>query len=197
VIGAPEEIGDFLHGMRDGGPLRDRPKHFRRAEGWTVVLPLERMPGRNNEHRHVLRIGLRDASEGVLDAGPVLRGEHPDLASAADAREAVRDADAHPLLPAQDRADVELGAGVDERIARIAGKELGSLSLQDFGHHLRAIHYVCLSYVESDGVGFSTSAVRDRPGYSAAASISMRTLSLTISRRGASRGASKRAERTR
>ncbi len=50
---------------------------------------------------------------------------------------AVRDADADALLPAQDGADVERGAGLDQRIARIAGEELRAFALEDFGDDVR------------------------------------------------------------
>ncbi len=50
---------------------------------------------------------------------------------------AVGDADADALLPAQDRTDVERGAGLDQRIARIAGEEFGALALEDFGDDVR------------------------------------------------------------
>jgi hypothetical protein len=77
--------------------------------------------------------GLGHAREGVLDAGAGLGCEHAVAPAAADARIAVRDAHADALLPAQDGADVELGTGLDQRVARIAGEELGALPPEDFG----------------------------------------------------------------
>ena len=61
--------------------------------------------------------------------GPPGRRRH--CAGRKDARIAVRDADADALLPAQDGADVELGAGLDQRL-RIAGEEFGTLALENF-----------------------------------------------------------------
>ena len=86
-----------------------------------------------DQHRDILGIGLGDAGERVLDAGAGLRGEHAVALAALDAGVAVRDADADALLPAQDGADIERGARLDQRIARIAGQELRALALEDFG----------------------------------------------------------------
>ena len=52
----------------------------------------------------------------------------------------VREADADALLPAQNRTDVERGAGLDQRVAGIAGEELRSLAPEDFGDDGGAIH---------------------------------------------------------
>ena len=50
--------------------------------------------------------------------------------------------DADPLLPAEDRADVERGAAFDQRIARIGGKEIGALAAEDFCDDVGAVHGV-------------------------------------------------------
>jgi hypothetical protein len=47
---------------------------------------------------------------------------------AANARIAVCNAYADALLTAQDGPDVELGTGLDQRIARIAAEKLGTLA---------------------------------------------------------------------
>ena len=71
----------------------------------------------------------------------MLSGEDTVLASLANARETVGHRDAGALLAAEDRADVDLGAGVDQRIARVAGEELGALALQHFRNELRTVHW--------------------------------------------------------
>src|SRR5262249_25033989 len=94
----------------------------------------------NHQHRHVLGVGLGDAGKGVLDAGAGLRREHAVAPAALDAAVAVGHADADALLPAQDRPDVERGAGLDQRIARIAGEKLRALALENLGNDFGAVH---------------------------------------------------------
>jgi hypothetical protein len=113
---------------------------FGGAECRRDVLAFRGKAGRDHQHRHILRIGLRHAGEGILDAGAMLGGEDAVLLARADAAEAVGHADAHAFLPAKDRPDVELGAGVDQRIARIAGEKLGSFALEDFCDDIGALH---------------------------------------------------------
>ena len=78
--------------------------------------------------------------EGVLDTRPGLCGEYAVALAALDAAIAVGDADADAFLPAQDRTNVERGAGLDDLIARIAGKELGTFALENFGNNFGAVH---------------------------------------------------------
>ena len=77
--------------------------------------------------------------------GPCLGGEYAILLAALDAGIAVGHADADALLPAQDGPDVERGAGLDQRIARIAGEELGSLAPENFGDDGGAVHVLARS----------------------------------------------------
>jgi len=70
----------------------------------------------------------------------VLRREHAVLPPLADARETIRHRDARALLAAEDRTNVDLGARVDQRIARVAGKELRPLALQHLCNELRTFH---------------------------------------------------------
>ena len=66
--------------------------------------------------------------KGVLDSRPRLRCKHAVLSAATDTRIAIGNADADTLLTTQDGADVEGGAGLDQRIARIAAEKLGTLA---------------------------------------------------------------------
>ncbi len=141
VIGAAEQVRQLGGRMGHGGPFGDRAERLGGAEGRPLVLPLERIAGRNHQQRHILAEGLGDAGKGILDAGALLDGEHAVLLAAADAREAVGDADADALLAAQDGADIELGAGVDHRITRIAGEEFRPLALEDLGDDVGTIHF--------------------------------------------------------
>src|SRR6516225_2329348 len=126
--------------MRHGGPLGDAAVDVGSPEGRADILPLRREASRNDQHRHVLGKRLRDAREGILDAGAVLRGEDPVLHPAADARIAVRHADTDTLLPAEDRPYVDLGTGLDQRIARIAGQEGRTLAPENLGDDVGAVH---------------------------------------------------------
>jgi len=106
----------------------------------------QRQPGRNDKERDVLGKGLGNARKGVLDAGTGLGGEYAVALAALDTGIAVRQADADALLPAQNRTDVERGAGLDQRVARIAGEELRSLAPKDFGDDGGAVHGCNLSF---------------------------------------------------
>ena len=98
------------------------------------------MPGGNHQHWHILGIGLGNARKGVLDPRPLLGGEHAVLLASPDAGKAVRHADADPLLPAQDGSYVERGAGLDQRVARIAGQELCPFAPKNLGKDVSAVH---------------------------------------------------------
>src|SRR5215510_6586286 len=126
--------------MGERGPLGDRPVDVGGAEYRPHVLSRQRQPGRNDQQRDVLGKGLGDARKGVLDAGSGLGGENAVALAALDAGVAVRQADADALLPAQNRTDVERGAGLDQRVAGIAREELRSLAPEDFGDDGGAIH---------------------------------------------------------
>jgi hypothetical protein len=89
--------------VRQRRPLGDGAVDVGGAEYRPQILPRQRQPRRDQQHRHVLGIGLRDAWERVLDAGAGLRREHAVHLGALDAAIAVRQADADALLPAQDR----------------------------------------------------------------------------------------------
>ena len=126
--------------MRAGRPFGDRRVDLGGVENRVAVLAVEPLAARQDQHRHVFRIGLGDAGKGVLDAGPGLGREHADAPSAVDPAVAVGEADPDPLLAAQDGADADRRAGLDQRVARVAGEELGPLALEDFGDCLGAVH---------------------------------------------------------
>ena len=142
VIGAPHQVRQFVHVMRQRRPLGHRAIDVGGAEHGPHILPRQRQPAGDDKQRHVLRIGLRDAGEGIFDARSGLGGEHAILLAAFDARITVGDADADAFLPAQDRADVDCRTGFDHRIARIAGQEFGTLTLENFGNDRSAVHGV-------------------------------------------------------
>jgi hypothetical protein len=106
----------------------------------------QRQPGRNDQERDVLGKGLGDAGKRVLDAGTGLGGEYAVALAMPDTGIAVRQANADALLPAQNRTDVERGAGLDQRITGIAGEELRSLAPKDFGDDGGAVHGCNLSF---------------------------------------------------
>ena len=128
VIGAAHQVGQLLDRMRQRRPLGDRPVDLGSAEDRPDILSRQRQPGRNDQERDVFGKGLGDAGKGVFDAGPGLGGEYAVALAALDTGIAVREADADALLPAQNRTDVERGAGLDQRVAGIAGEELRSLA---------------------------------------------------------------------
>jgi hypothetical protein len=68
--------------------------------------------------------------------------EHAVLSAAPDAGKTVRHAHADALLSAQDRPDVELRAGFDQGIARIAGKKRRPLAPEDFRNDIGPLHGV-------------------------------------------------------
>ena len=134
LVSAAHQVGKFLHRMGQRRPLGDRPVHVGGAEYRAYVLPRQRQPGRNHQQRDVLGKRLGNAGERILDAGARLRCEHAIALAALDAGVAIRQADAHALLPAEDRANVERGAGLDEGVARITGEKLRTLASEDFGN---------------------------------------------------------------
>jgi hypothetical protein len=140
VIGAPHQVGQFLHVMRQRRPLGHRAIDVGGAKHRTHILATERQAAGNHQERHILGIGLGDAGKGILDARPGLRGEYAVRFAAFDPRIAVSDADADALLPAQDRTDVDGGAGLDDRIAWVTRQEFGPLALENVGNHCSAIH---------------------------------------------------------
>src|SRR5262249_38325377 len=106
------------------------------------VMTCERQRRRHDHHRHILGEGLCDAREGILDARPGLRGEDTVALAAADARVPIRDSDADALLPAQNGADIERGARLDQRIARVAGEKARAFALENLGDQSSAVHGV-------------------------------------------------------
>src|SRR5262244_4551951 len=126
--------------MGERRPLGDRPVDVGGAEYRPDILSRQRQPGRNDQQRDVLGKGLGNAGKGVLDARSGLGGEYAVALAALDTGIAVRQADADALLPAENRTDVERGAGLDQRIAGIAGEKLRSLAPEDFGDDGGAIH---------------------------------------------------------
>ena len=72
--------------------------------------------------------------------GPACAANTPFFLPRRMRRIAVGDADADALLPAQDRPDVDRGAGLDQRVARIAGQKFRALALEDFGNDSGAVH---------------------------------------------------------
>src|SRR5262249_58932773 len=123
VIGAAHQVGQLLNRMRQRRPLSDRPVDVGGAEYRPDILSRQRQPGRNDQQRDVLGKGLGNARKGVLDARSGLGGEYAVALAALDTGIAVRQADADALLPAENRTDVERGAGLDQRIAGIAGED--------------------------------------------------------------------------
>ncbi len=113
-----------------------------RPERRLDILAVERVAGRNDEYRHVLAERLGDAGIGVLDPRPVLGREHAVLFSLPDARKPVGDADPDALLAAQDGPDIERRAGLDQRVARVAGKKFRPLAPEDLRNDIRAVHNV-------------------------------------------------------
>src|SRR5262249_25639944 len=126
--------------MRERRPLGDRPVDVGSAEDRPDILSGQRQPGRNDQERDVLRKGLGDAGKGIRDAGSSLGGEYAVALTVLDTGIAVGQADADALLPAQNRTDVERGAGLDQRVAGIAREEFRSLAPEDFGDDGGAVH---------------------------------------------------------
>jgi hypothetical protein len=140
LIGAAHQVGEFLHRMGQRRPFGDRPVHLGGAEHRPHILPRQRQAGRNHEQRDVLGKSPGNAGEGVLDTRARLRGEYAVAFAALDAGVTVRQADADALLPAEDWAYVEGGAGLDQRVARIAGEKLRAFAPENFGDHGGAVH---------------------------------------------------------
>ena len=72
--------------------------------------------------------------------GPAWAPNTPFFLPRFDAAIAVGDADADALLPAEDRANVDRRAGLDDLIARIAGEKFSALDLEDLGNDFGAVH---------------------------------------------------------
>src|SRR5262249_39067438 len=110
------------------------------AEYRPHVLSRQRQPGRKHQQRDVLGKCLGNARKRILDARPRLRGKYAVALAALDAGIAVRHADADAFLPAENRANVERGAGLDQRVAWIAGEKLCALASEDFRDNGRPVH---------------------------------------------------------
>ena len=63
LIGAPHQVGQLLHVVRQRRPFGHRTVDVGGAERRLDVLLRQRQPGRDHQHRHVLGVGLRDARE--------------------------------------------------------------------------------------------------------------------------------------
>ena len=125
------------------GPFRHGPEDVSGAEDGMVVVLLQRVASRNDEHRHIFREGLRHAGEGVLNTRPLLDNEYAILAPAHHTCEPVGDADADALLPTENGTDVDLGRRIDQWVARIAGEKLRAFPPEDFCDDISPVH-ACL-----------------------------------------------------
>ena len=112
---------------------------------------MAREPGGQHNNRHGIGICLRDAAEGILRARAVLHREDADLIAGGDAADRVCHVQARPLLAHDDRADIRLGGRLDDRVDRIANKELHPFALENLGNGVDDLHGVpSLSAVRDD-----------------------------------------------
>jgi hypothetical protein len=140
LIGAPQQVRQFLRRVRQRRPFGHRPKNLGGAECRPHILPGQRHAAGNDQKRDVLGKRLRHPGKGVLDAGPHLGGEDAVALAALDPGKAIGDADADALLPAQDRPDIKCRAGLDHRVTWIARQEFGAFALEDFGDNFGSVH---------------------------------------------------------
>src|SRR5439155_2338041 len=96
------------------------------------------------------------APEGVFRSRAVLHGEDPDALPGRDPAHGVGHVEPGPLLADDDRADVGLRGGLDDRVDRVADEEFHALALENFRDSRRCLHGL-LSRFKLPGV-----AARDR-----------------------------------
>ena len=116
--GAPHHDRDVGRRPDLGRPLGDGAVGAHRLEGGRHALAAARRPARQVQQRHRIGVGLGHAGERVLGAGAVLHGEHPEARAVGHPRIPVGDVDAGPLLAADDGADADLGARLDQFLQR-------------------------------------------------------------------------------
>jgi len=122
-----DRLADVLE-VQEGAEVRLHPR-----DGAAIAR-------RQHHDRRRFAIRLRDTAEGVLGAWSVLHREDPDRLARGDAADRVGHVQADPLLAHDDRADVRLGGGLDDRIDRVADQELDPLALQHLRDRRRDIH---------------------------------------------------------
>jgi hypothetical protein len=163
VEGAPHQLehaSGLAHFRR---PFGYGPKVLHRVERRRREAAADAVAG-NEQYRNVIAEHLRCAGKAVLDPGAALHREHAGALAVAGAADAVGDADPDALLAAHDRPDADLGAGIDERLARIADQVLDPFSLENARDGLGNLH------VAVSGDGMTWRWIIPPPGRAEAAS---------------------------
>ena len=138
--GAPQRL-DRRVGDRDLlRQFRDVAEIERRVEVRMDLVDVAGIAGRQHDDRAGIAVGLRDAAERVLGAGPVLHDEDADLVARAELADGIAHMQPDALLAHHDRADIGLGRPLDDRVDRIADQPLDPLLFQDLGDRVGDLH---------------------------------------------------------
>ncbi len=95
---------------------------------------------RKQENGNRIRVRSCDAGKSILGARSGLHGKHADAFAIRHAGEAVGDADADALLPADYRPNPGRSRGFDQRISWITGEELHAFAFENLGDHVHDFH---------------------------------------------------------
>ena len=139
-VGAAQELGDAPRLVDLRAPLGDAAVVQRGAE---VGVRPGRAAGRaagQDEDRHRVGEGVRDAAVGVLDAGARLGDDDAVAAAVHHARVAVGHVDRRALGARHHGPDADRRRGLDQRVVRVAEEVLGALRLQDARDRVVASH---------------------------------------------------------
>jgi hypothetical protein len=112
----------------------------RRVEIRVHLVDVAGISGRQHDDGGGVAIGLRDAAEGVLGAGPVLHDKDADLLARAGLGDRVTHMQANALLAHHDRANIGLGRTLDDRINRVADQPLDPFPLEHLGDRVDDFH---------------------------------------------------------
>ena len=123
------------------GRLRDVAEVHRRVEVRMHLVDVAGVARRQHDDRAGIAVGLGDAAERVLGAGPVLHDEDADLVARGHLGDRVAHMQPDALLTHHDRADIGFGRALDDRVDRIADQPLDPFLLQDLGDRIGDFHW--------------------------------------------------------
>ena len=138
--GATHHLRDAFRRVDELGPLGDQPVVVHAGEvGGRPQLVRARLAWQH-QHRRGIGVGLGDASEGVLNAGPGLHREHTCAPAVQRARVAVGHIHGTPLHSGYHRAYFNCRRCIDDGAIGEAEEELHSFLLQYFGDSIACFH---------------------------------------------------------
>ena len=138
--GAAHDLGEPLRVVKSLDPLGDGVVADLGAEDGRHAGDGRGLTERYEQHRRGVRVSGCDARKGVLRPGPVLHREHGRPPPVRDPSKAVRNPNAHALLPADDGPHAHGGRRVDDGRSREAAQVLNVLALQNVDDGVNSLH---------------------------------------------------------